>query len=186
MFLLSSANSPLNMWPSFRCWIADAKQLRSDESVYWSSHPFSHPRRELLNRWTRWWWLYRRIASTIRNPCDRWGSGNESGKLAMTNRVQLASVKLTLLHCSVWRSQILIVLSRRPETILLSSYWRQYTPLEFSERQLIRCKLWLPERQLFSIVSMSCESNRNVTLNKHSSDNHGHRLTFIMTGYSCR
>jgi hypothetical protein len=68
----------------------------------------------------------------------------------------------TLWHVKLWRFHILIVLSLRPDTILLSSYCRQYTPLEFSDLQLIRCRLWLPVRQLFSIVSMSWKTKKSL------------------------
>lgn len=145
-------NKPSSTWPSSRCWIVSGEQPRSDESMCLSFHLSWRPRHEPSSHSNRWWWLCRHIASTKRSPCDRWESIITTDELS-DNSARLQG--LTLLHCSVWRSQILMVLSRRPDTILLSSYWRQYTPLEFSERQLIRCKLWLPERQLFSIVSMS-------------------------------
>ena len=46
----------------------------------------------------------------------------------------------------------LMELSLRPLMILSSSYWRQYTPLLFSERHWILCRLCLPHRQLASMV----------------------------------
>lgn len=61
----------------------------------------------------------------------------------------------TFVHCNVLLSQIFIVLSLNPDTIFWSSYWRQYTPLLFSDRQLMRCSICRPWRQLFSILSMS-------------------------------
>ena len=44
-----------------------------------------------------------------------------------------------------------MVLSRSPDTILSSSYWRQYTPLLLSLRQAIRFKSCRPQRQFDSI-----------------------------------
>lgn len=46
----------------------------------------------------------------------------------------------------------LMELSRSPLMIFSSSYCRQYTPLLFSERHWILCKLCRPHRQLDSIV----------------------------------
>jgi hypothetical protein len=63
-----------------------------------------------------------------------------------------AICKYTLVHCSVFRSHILMVLSLSPDTIFWSSYCRQYTPLEFSDLQLILCRTCLPILQLFSIL----------------------------------
>lgn len=48
--------------------------------------------------------------------------------------------------------QTLIVLSRSPLMMRVSSYWRQYTPLLVSLRQWILWRVWRPVLQFVSIL----------------------------------
>ena len=73
--------------------------------------------------------------------------------------------------CCVWLVKPLIltlmVLSLRPLTIFLSSYWRQYTPLLFSLWHSIRVSEWWP---LFQLNTMRCGPSWhrvNVWLMRH-------------------
>ena len=65
----------------------------------------------------------------------------------------------------------LMVLSRRPLTILRSSYWRQYTPLLVSLWQWMRCSKCWPVRQLFSMCYTSTDTK--IT----------HRMTSVQTQF---
>ncbi len=69
----------------------------------------------------------------------------------------------TFVHCNVCLSHILIVLSRSPETIFESSYCKQYTPLEFSDLQLMSWRLGSPFNQLFSIFYKLTKKKRRIS-----------------------